>query len=112
MRRAGTSTVTQTFQQHVDRARANNWQYYYGGIDWAVATGTPVKAAQAGTVTDVWVDRSEPQIRYLEVEVAERIVAMCPGVEAVRFAPLRFMAGRLKSLYLGLRHGRRPSQES
>lgn len=25
---------------------------------------------QAGTVTDIWVDRSEPQVRYLEVKVA------------------------------------------
>jgi photosynthetic reaction center H subunit len=25
----------------------------------------------AGKVTDIWVDRSEPQIRYLELEVAE-----------------------------------------
>lgn len=35
--------------------------------------GMPVIAADrriAGTVRDIWVDRSEPQIRYLEVEVA------------------------------------------
>ena len=25
---------------------------------------------RAGTVTDLWVDRTEPQIRYLEVEVS------------------------------------------
>jgi photosynthetic reaction center H subunit len=26
--------------------------------------------AAAGTVTDIWVDRSEPQVRYLEVKLA------------------------------------------
>ncbi len=31
---------------------------------------------QGGTVVDVWVDRSEPQIRYLEVEVGERRVML------------------------------------
>lgn len=44
------SIVTQTFQQHVDRARAHGWTNYYGGIDWAVNTGTPVKAAQKGQI--------------------------------------------------------------
>jgi murein DD-endopeptidase MepM/ murein hydrolase activator NlpD len=46
-----TSIVTQSFAEHVHRARVNGWQNYNGGIDWAVATGTPVKAAQAGKVT-------------------------------------------------------------
>ena len=45
------STVTQTFQRHVERANANHWQYYYGGIDWGINTGTPIKAAQKGTIT-------------------------------------------------------------
>jgi hypothetical protein len=30
---------------------AFGWQFYNGGIDWAVPTGTPVKAAQKGKVT-------------------------------------------------------------
>jgi photosynthetic reaction center H subunit len=35
--------------------------------------GLPVKACDgeiAGTIADVWVDRSEPQVRYYEVQVA------------------------------------------
>jgi hypothetical protein len=44
------SIVTQTFQGHVNRARAHGWRYYNGGIDWAVMTGTDLKAAQAGKV--------------------------------------------------------------
>ncbi|MFN0099336.1 MAG: photosynthetic reaction center subunit H [Gemmatimonadaceae bacterium] len=35
--------------------------------------GLPVKAADgnvAGTIVDVWVDRSEPQVRYYEVELS------------------------------------------
>jgi len=53
--------ITQSFAQHVKRAKANGWCptpgncpggiYYYGGIDYGCATGTPVKAAQSGTVT-------------------------------------------------------------
>ena len=30
-----------------------------------------------GTVRDVWVDRSEPQIRYFEVEVGRRRATCC-----------------------------------
>jgi photosynthetic reaction center H subunit len=50
---------------------------------WSVATpksdprGRAVVGAdgvEAGTVTDLWVDRSEPQVRYLEVTVAGRAV--------------------------------------
>lgn len=47
------SIVTQTFEEHVRRAKANNWQYYNGGIDWAVPSGTPIKAAQDGAVKEV-----------------------------------------------------------
>lgn len=50
------SIVTQTFAEHVHRAQVNGWQYYYGGIDWAVVTGTPVKAAQDGTILDLRTD--------------------------------------------------------
>lgn len=45
------SIVTQTFAEHVHAARVHGWQNYNGGIDWAVATGTPIKAAQSGKVT-------------------------------------------------------------
>jgi hypothetical protein len=45
------SIVTQTFAEHVAAARAHNWTNYNGGIDWAVFTGTPIKAAQNGKVT-------------------------------------------------------------
>lgn len=48
-----TSFVTQTFAEHVHAARVNNWQNYNGGIDWAVPTGSPVVAAQAGKVSQV-----------------------------------------------------------
>lgn len=53
--------VTQSYAEHVARAKANGWcskpgncpggVYYYGGIDWAVPMGTPVRAAQDGRVT-------------------------------------------------------------
>lgn len=46
-----TSIVTQSFAEHVHAARVNGWQNYNGGIDWAIPTGTPIIAAQAGTVT-------------------------------------------------------------
>jgi photosynthetic reaction center H subunit len=32
----------------------------------------------AGTVRDVWVDRTEPQIRYLEVEIAGARTVLLP----------------------------------
>lgn len=54
------SIITQTYQDHVERAKRNGWCYrpgrcpggvwYYGGIDWAVMTGTPVQAAESGLV--------------------------------------------------------------
>ncbi len=47
------STVSQTFAEHVHRGQVNNWQNYYGGIDWAIPTGTPIKAAQNGKVAQV-----------------------------------------------------------
>lgn len=52
--------VTQSFDEHVQRARKNGWcpgpgncpggTYYYGGIDYGIATGTPVYAGFDGTV--------------------------------------------------------------
>ena len=45
--------VTQDFAAHVLAAKVNHWTNYNGGIDWAVASGTPIVAAQAGTVTAV-----------------------------------------------------------
>jgi hypothetical protein len=46
-----TSIVTQTFAEHVHAAKVNGWQNYNGGIDWAIATGSPIVAAQTVTVT-------------------------------------------------------------
>lgn len=50
--------VSQTYAEHVARAKANGWchkpgncpggVWYFGGIDWACPTGTPVYAAAAG----------------------------------------------------------------
>lgn len=48
-----TAVITQTFSEHVRRAQANGWKNYNGGIDWAIPTGTPIKAAQKGTVKRV-----------------------------------------------------------
>jgi len=45
------SIVTQTFAEHVHSAHVHGWQNYNGGIDWAVASGTPIKTAQGGKVT-------------------------------------------------------------
>src|SRR5512139_1089971 len=47
------SIVTQTFAEHVHAAQVHGWQNYNGGIDWAVASGTPVRAAQDGKVAMV-----------------------------------------------------------
>jgi|GEM_PF-18273 len=47
--------------------------------------GMPVVGADGrsgGTVTDIWVDRAEPQIRYLEVEVAGQDNAVKPAKSA------------------------------
>jgi hypothetical protein len=45
------SIVTQTFAEHVAAALAHGWTNYNGGIDWAVFTGTPIKAAQNGKIS-------------------------------------------------------------
>lgn len=52
--------VTQTFAEHVERARANGWCwqpgpcksgiYYYGGVDFGVSVGTDVLAGMDGSV--------------------------------------------------------------
>lgn len=52
-----TAPVTQTFQEHVQRAKAMNARYN-GGIDWGVPTGTPVRAAAAGIVIRAGLDYS------------------------------------------------------
>ncbi len=44
-----------------------------------------VDGAVGGTIADVWVDRSEPQIRYLEVKVAEGHNCLLP----INFARIR-----------------------
>ena len=54
--------------------------------------GQPVYGADGeigGTVVDVWMDRSEPQIRYLEVEVAGTGGAGNPAEEGGAAAPPR-----------------------
>ncbi|MBN2548520.1 MAG: M23 family metallopeptidase [Anaerolineales bacterium] len=48
--------ITQSFAQHVANALAYGWANYNGGIDWAVPTGTAVKAAKAGTVVETLTD--------------------------------------------------------
>lgn len=47
------SIVTQSFAEHVHRAKVNNWTNYNGGIDWAVSSGSPVLAAADGVVSAV-----------------------------------------------------------
>ncbi len=42
--------VTQTFSEHEAFREANHLQYYNGGIDYGVPSGTPVWAAAAGKV--------------------------------------------------------------
>jgi hypothetical protein len=54
------SVITQTFDQHVQRAKENGWCsapgncpggiYYYGGIDWGIPTGTLIIAPMSGRV--------------------------------------------------------------
>ena len=54
------SPVTQTFDEHIARAKANGWCYkpgncpggiyYYPAIDWGVPNGTPIRAARDGVV--------------------------------------------------------------
>ena len=43
--------VTQTFAEHEHRREVNGWTNYNGAIDWGIATGTEIKAAQSGIVT-------------------------------------------------------------
>ena len=57
------SIVTQTYAEHVARAKAHGWCYepgycpngiyYYGGIDWGVPSATNVECALAGHVAVV-----------------------------------------------------------
>jgi photosynthetic reaction center H subunit len=56
--------------------------------------GKPVYGADgvaAGKVTDLWVDRSEPQVRYLELEVGERRVLL-----PINFAKVRASDGHVR----------------
>lgn len=50
------SIVTQTFQQHINAAKVHNWQYYNGGIDWAIRSGSPLVSAQDGIVLECRTD--------------------------------------------------------
>jgi hypothetical protein len=62
----GSYIVTQSYQEHLERAKANGWgykpgmqaPYYYPGIDWATPSGTPIKAAADGTVKRAGTDAS------------------------------------------------------
>lgn len=57
----GNYPITQTFAEHVARAKQNGWcsspgpcpggTYYYGGIDWGMPTGTPLFAAHDGSLS-------------------------------------------------------------
>ena len=55
----GTFPETQSFDEHVARAKANGWSYapgipgngyYYGGVDWGMPKGTPILATRRGEV--------------------------------------------------------------
>lgn len=59
------SWLTQTYDEHVQRAKAHGWAWkpgmagdvkYYGGIDWGVSQGTPILLAQAGEIVEVRFD--------------------------------------------------------
>lgn len=64
---AGMYPVTQTYDQHVARAKANGWSwapgvpgngYYYGGIDFGMPNGTPIRATREGKVEKAALDAS------------------------------------------------------
>jgi murein DD-endopeptidase MepM/ murein hydrolase activator NlpD len=46
----GDYPITQTYAEHVQRRIDNGWQYYNGGIDYAMPERTPVLAAADGLV--------------------------------------------------------------
>lgn len=60
---ASPARITQSFAEHVEKARREGWCsrpgacasgiYYYGGIDYAVSVGTSVLAAAPGRVIDI-----------------------------------------------------------
>jgi photosynthetic reaction center H subunit len=73
--------------------------------DFSIAEGDPdprgmpvigCDGQQAGTISDVWVDRSEPQIRYLEVDVKGGKKALVP----IGFARIQRRTGQVKVLAL------------
>ncbi|RJR09981.1 M23 family metallopeptidase [Candidatus Parcubacteria bacterium] len=45
--------VSQDYAGHILRAKLNRWTNYNGGIDWAIPSGSPIAAAQDGTVSTV-----------------------------------------------------------
>lgn len=49
----GTYPVTQTFEEHNQRRIENGWQYYNGGIDYGMPSGTPIYTVLDGTVSTV-----------------------------------------------------------
>lgn len=46
-------TITQNYSEHQRTAKINGWSNYNAGIDWALPSGTIIRAAHSGTVIGV-----------------------------------------------------------
>lgn len=79
------SRITQTFEEHVQRAIRNGWCpnpgtcpsgiYYYGGIDFGIPVGTPVHSMAAGLVVNA-VEQSGGYGRHVRIQHKENYLSV------------------------------------
>lgn len=54
----GNPPISQTYQEHLDAKEKYGWEYYNGGIDYVIPTGSKVFSTCAGKVIYVGTDQS------------------------------------------------------